>query len=93
MPLETLWLILRQNILVGLAGLEPATSSLSVTRSNQLSYKPKNPRLSLNSPAKLYILSNTSAKLYLIYILKELVIAKERLRTLVGSALMALNFE
>jgi hypothetical protein len=26
--------------LVGLAGLEPATSSLSVTRSNQLSYKP-----------------------------------------------------
>jgi hypothetical protein len=25
---------------VGLAGLEPATSSLSVTRSNQLSYKP-----------------------------------------------------
>jgi hypothetical protein len=26
--------------MVGLAGLEPATSSLSVTRSNQLSYKP-----------------------------------------------------
>jgi hypothetical protein len=26
---------------VGLAGLEPATSSLSVTRSNQLSYKPE----------------------------------------------------
>ena len=27
-------------LMVGLAGLEPATSSLSVTRSNQLSYKP-----------------------------------------------------
>jgi hypothetical protein len=27
---------------VGLPGLEPGTSSLSVTRSNQLSYKPKN---------------------------------------------------
>ena len=29
--------------LVGLAGLEPATSSLSVKRSNQLSYRPERP--------------------------------------------------
>ena len=27
--------------MVGLCGLEPQTSSLSVTRSNQLSYNPK----------------------------------------------------
>ena len=30
----------KNSLMVGLAGLEPATSSLSVTRSNQLSYKP-----------------------------------------------------
>ena len=30
----------RFRILVGVAGLEPATSSLSGTRSNQLSYTP-----------------------------------------------------
>ena len=30
----------KTSCLVGLAGFEPATSSLSVTRSNQLSYSP-----------------------------------------------------
>jgi hypothetical protein len=37
---------------VGLSGLEPETSSLSVTRSNQLSYSPNN-KFSICSDAKL----------------------------------------
>ena len=33
--------IFKQQIMVGVPGLEPGTSSLSGTRSNQLSYTPK----------------------------------------------------
>ena len=38
---------------VGMPGLEPGTSSLSVTRSNQLSYKPVNNRRNCNEKGAL----------------------------------------
>ena len=39
-----------RGFLVGLGGLEPPTSSLSVKRSNHLSYRPKTASLSLMHP-------------------------------------------
>gem|GEM_PF-6560927 len=45
--------------LVGLSGLEPETSSLSVTRSNQLSYSPRTARWAVSVDAEGTVVSET----------------------------------
>jgi hypothetical protein len=50
----------RCSVLVGLAGIEPATSALSVLRSNRLSYSPECPRQHVTRHLALAILPRVS---------------------------------